>query len=60
MDKILRCGITLKSGGIVSKNGTFAEIEDFVLENMGNIKSCRTIVQGEQNKYIDELCMKDC
>lgn len=60
MDKILRCGITLKSSGIVSKNGTYSEIEEFVLEHMGNIKYCRTIVQGEQNKYIDELCMKNC
>jgi hypothetical protein len=60
MDNILRCAITKKSGGIVSKNGSFAEIEDFVLENMGNIKSCRTIIQGQPNKFIEELCMKDC
>ncbi|MBD3196345.1 MAG: hypothetical protein GF317_14900 [Candidatus Lokiarchaeota archaeon] len=59
-DKILRSCIIKKEGPSVSMNGTYSEIENFVLENMGNIKSCRTIVRGEPNKFIDELCMKDC
>lgn len=60
IDKELRSVIILQSGGQKSENGCFAEIEDFILNNMGNIKFCRTIVRGEPTNFVDDLCMKNC
>jgi hypothetical protein len=56
----LRSAILRKTGKIVSMNGSYSEIEDFILENMGIIRSCRTAVKGDSGNIISELCMTDC
>ena len=56
----LRCSIQKQSGGLISTNGSYSEIENFILENMGDIKNCRTIERGNPTKFIEDLCMKNC
>lgn len=55
-----RSVIIKKSGGMVSKNGSYNDVETFILENMGNIKKCRTSERGRTNGIIVELCMQNC
>jgi deoxyhypusine synthase len=58
MDNKYRTSIIKKSGEIVSKNESYNEVETFILENMGNIKKCRTCEKGKNN-IVQELCLEN-
>jgi hypothetical protein len=55
MNETYRTSISLKEGGIISKNGTKDEVELFIIENMDNANRWRTCNKNTGN-IETELC----